>query len=218
MLDELKHDGKTVLDGHKAFDLYATYGLPLEISRDIAREQSLDVDEAGFKAAREEHSLASGGGKAMGAMGDSDAEFFSGISKDLMAKGKLALRALPMIRTPVPGPKAKSWRLVVNGQIVSEAQFGDKVEIILPKTGFYIESGGQVGDTGSIRSLPLRRIGGSRTGAGKSKSPKSAIPPPDSSRTSAKWSAASPKSAIRPSPKWTTPAVTTSCATTPPRT
>jgi alanyl-tRNA synthetase len=37
------------LDGHRAFDLYATYGLPFEISRDIAREQGLDVDEAGFK-------------------------------------------------------------------------------------------------------------------------------------------------------------------------
>jgi alanyl-tRNA synthetase len=75
--------GKTVLDGHRAFDLYATYGLPFEISRDIAREHGLDVDEAGFKAAREEHSLASGGGKAMGKMGGEDAEFFAGILKDL---------------------------------------------------------------------------------------------------------------------------------------
>jgi alanyl-tRNA synthetase len=53
------------LDGHKAFDLYATYGLPFEISRDIAREQGLDIDEAGFNEAKEEHALASGGGKAM---------------------------------------------------------------------------------------------------------------------------------------------------------
>jgi alanyl-tRNA synthetase len=44
---------QTILDGHKAFDLYATYGLPLEISRDIAREQGLDVDEAGFNEAKE---------------------------------------------------------------------------------------------------------------------------------------------------------------------
>jgi alanyl-tRNA synthetase len=154
MLDELKKDGKTVLDGRKAFDLYATYGLPLEISRDIAREQALDVDEAGFKAAREEHSKASGGGKAMGSMGGTDTEFFAAIFKDLQASGKLnnSVEYDPYTSTQVEG---EVLALVVDGQRVNEAQFGDRVEIILPKTGFYIESGGQVGDTGVIRSLNL---------------------------------------------------------------
>jgi alanyl-tRNA synthetase len=150
MLDALKQKGESTLDGHKAFDLYATYGLPLEISRDIAREQSLDVDEAGFKAAREAHSLASGGGKAMGAMGGSDAEFFAGIYKELQASGKLGEKGVeydPYTSTTVNG---EVLALVVDGQAVTEAQFGDKVEIILPKTGFYIEAGGQVNDTGSI--------------------------------------------------------------------
>src|SRR5258706_7313914 len=152
MLDELKREGKSVLDGHKAFDLYATYGLPLEISRDIAREQDLDVDEDGFKAAREQHSLASGGGKAMGAMGGSDAEFFAGIFKELQAAGKLGEKGVeydPYTSTQVDG---EVLAIVVDGQSVSEAQFGDKVEVILPKTGFYLESGGQVSDTGSIRT------------------------------------------------------------------
>ncbi len=151
MLDELKRDGKTVLDGHKAFDLYATYGLPLEISRDIAREQGLEVDEAGFKAAREEHSLASGGGKAMGAMGGSDAEFFAGIFKKLLSKGKLTPKGVEYDPYSTLQVAAEVLALVVDGQSVSEAQFGDKVEIILPKTSFYIESGGQVGDTGYLR-------------------------------------------------------------------
>ena len=62
LLSELRSTNQTVLDGHKAFDLYATYGLPFEISRDIAREQGLDVDEKGFTAAKEEHAIASGGG------------------------------------------------------------------------------------------------------------------------------------------------------------
>ncbi len=150
MLDALKRDGKSVLDGHKAFDLYATYGLPLEISRDIAREQSLDVDEAGFKAAREEHSKASGGGKAMGAMGGSDAEFFAGIFKELQSSGKLGEKGVEYDPYTSPQVDGEVLALIVDGQPVSEAQFGDKVEIILPKTGFYIESGGQVEDTGSI--------------------------------------------------------------------
>jgi alanyl-tRNA synthetase len=153
LLDELKREGKTVLDGHKAFDLYATYGLPLEISRDIAREQGLDVEESGFRAAREEHSIASGGGKAMGAMGGEDAEFFAGIFKDLQNKGKLGGKGVeydPYTSTQV---ETEILAIVVDGQNVTEAQFGDKVEVILPKTGFYIESGGQVGDMGVIRSL-----------------------------------------------------------------
>jgi alanyl-tRNA synthetase len=53
----------------KAFDLYATYGLPFEITRDIAREQGLDVDEAGFREAMDEHRIASGGGKGHGRAG-----------------------------------------------------------------------------------------------------------------------------------------------------
>lgn len=153
MLDELKRDGKNVLDGRKAFDLYATYGLPLEISRDIAREQSMDVEEAGFRAAREEHSKASGGGKAMGSMGSTDTEFFATIFKDLQAKGKLA-DAVEYDPYTSPQSTGEILALVVNGQCVNEAQFGDKVEVILPKTGFYIESGGQMGDTGIIRRLP----------------------------------------------------------------
>ena len=77
-----------------AFDLYATYGLPFEITRDIAREQDLDVDEAGFRAAMDEHRIASGGGKAMGKMGGEDAEFFAGILKDLQRKGRLDERGV----------------------------------------------------------------------------------------------------------------------------
>ncbi|PWH15916.1 MAG: alanine--tRNA ligase [Anaerolineae bacterium] len=151
MLDELKSQGKTILDGRKAFDLYATYGLPLEISRDIAREQGLDVDEAGFRAAREEHSLASGGGKAMGALGGEDAEFFAAILKDLQQAGQLGPKGVeydPYNSTQV---NTHILAMVVEGRSVTEAQIGDKVEIILPKTGFYVEAGGQVADTGTIR-------------------------------------------------------------------
>ncbi|NCP86843.1 MAG: alanine--tRNA ligase [Anaerolineae bacterium CG_4_9_14_3_um_filter_57_17] len=150
LLDALKNSGQSVLDGHAAFDLYATYGLPLEISRDIAREQGLDVDEAAFRAAREEHSLASGGGKAMGQMGGDDAEFFSGIFKELLAQGKLGQKGVaydPYSGVPVTG---ELLALVVDGQSISEAQVGDRVEVILPAVNFYIESGGQMGDTGVI--------------------------------------------------------------------
>ncbi|MGA2488974.1 MAG: alanine--tRNA ligase, partial [Anaerolineales bacterium] len=154
MLDELKKSGQKILDGRKAFDLYATCGLPFEIARDIAREQNLDVDEVGFRSAMELHRLASGGGKAMGRMGGEDAEFYSGIIKGLEKAGKLGKDGVeynPYERLQVTGPVLA---LVAEGQVLSEAGAGDKVEILLPKTGFYVESGGQVSDTGVIRSLP----------------------------------------------------------------
>jgi alanyl-tRNA synthetase len=145
--------GDLVLDGHKAFDLYATYGLPFEISRDIARENGLDVDEEGFRAAMDEHRIASGGGKAMGSLGGEDAEFFADIFRSLQAQGKLDEHGVeydPYASSRVEG---EVLALIVNGKSVRSASFGEQVEVILPKTGFYIESGGQVDDTGYIRSL-----------------------------------------------------------------
>ena len=184
MLSGLRQEKKTVLEGGKAFELYATYGLPFEITRDIAREQNLDVDESGFRAAMDEHRLASGGGKAMGALGGEDAEFFSRILRDLRAKGKLSEKGVEQdvygstqgAGTQVASKQVASIQvegevlaLIVNGETVQSASFGDSVEVILPKTGFYIESGGQVSDTGYIRT-PLRlppfseKMGGAQEG------------------------------------------------------
>ena len=157
LLSELRKQNKTVLDGHKAFDLYATYGLPFEISRDIARESGLDVDEAGYNDAKEKHSKASGGGKAMGKMGGEDAEFFAGILKDLQKKGKLGEHGVEYDPYTSPRVVGEVLALIVNGQSVDSASFGDEIEVILPKTGFYIESGGQVDDTGYIKYSPSPR-------------------------------------------------------------
>jgi alanyl-tRNA synthetase len=151
LLDGVRKAGGKVLDGAKAFELYATCGLPLEISRDIAREQGLDVDEAGFKAAMDAHRQASGGGKFK-EQGGKDAEFYTGILKDLQAKGKLGPGGVAY--DPYAGLRCEGelLALVVDGQPASIAQFGDRVEVIVPATGFYVESGGQVGDTGVVKS------------------------------------------------------------------
>ncbi|MBI3341313.1 MAG: alanine--tRNA ligase [Chloroflexi bacterium] len=155
LLSDLRAQNKTVLDGRRAFDLYATYGLPFEISRDIAREQGLEVDEAGFNAAKEKHSKASGGGKAMGKMGGEDAEFFAGILKDLQKKDKLGEHGVEYDPYTSQRVEGEVLALIVNGESVESASFGDQIEIILPKTGFYIESGGQVSDEGYIRAISL---------------------------------------------------------------
>ena len=157
-----------ILDGHRAFDLYATYGLPFEISRDIAREQGLDVDEEGFKTAMDEHRLASGGGKAMGKAGGEDAEFFAGILKDLHKNKKLGEHGVEYDPYTSPHAEGEVLALIMNGQAVESVSFGDQVEVILPRTGFYIASGGQVSDMGYIKSLPInsKNLRGAGGGSG----------------------------------------------------
>ncbi|MBK9008195.1 MAG: alanine--tRNA ligase [Anaerolineae bacterium] len=166
LLADLKSSNSLILDGHRAFDLYATYGLPFEISRDIAREQGLDVDEKGFNEAKEKHALASGGGKAMGKLGGEDAEFFAEILKDLQSKKKLGANGVEYDPYNSPHVEGKVLALIVNGESVDSASLDDQVQVILPKTGFYIESGGQVDDMGYIKSLPpfSEKMGGAGGG------------------------------------------------------
>jgi len=90
LLDKLKASGERSLPGETAFDLYATYGLPLEITRDIALEQNLEVDVEGFHKAMDEHRLASGVGEAFGALGDEDVEIYREILTSLQSQGALS--------------------------------------------------------------------------------------------------------------------------------
>ena len=152
LISELKRKNETLLDGATAFDLYATHGLPFEITRDITREYGVDVDEAGFKKAMDEHRIASGAGKAFGKMGGEDAEFFHELLAQLVSDKKLGSEGVQ--QNPYLGLTEESQILLIlkDGEVVENASKGDLVEVILDKTPFYIESGGQVSDTGMIYS------------------------------------------------------------------
>ncbi len=150
--DEMRASGQRVLDGARAFELYATHGLPLEITRDIAREQDLDVDEPGFRQAMEDHKVASGAGKAFGAMGGDDVEIYRAVFEDLNAKGKLGKDGVAYDPYSTLEVEGEVLALVRDGEPVSAAAVGDSVEVVLPKTCFYVESGGQVSDMGTIVS------------------------------------------------------------------
>ena len=153
MLENSRKANSLILDGRKAFELYATFGLPLEIARDIAREQNQDVDEEGFVRAMEEHRLISGGGKAMGRMDGKDAAFYSQVMKELISASKIEKKGVIYSPYTLEPNHGEILAMVVDGQLVEEADSGSMVEIILPKTGFYIESGGQVSDGGTIQSI-----------------------------------------------------------------
>jgi alanyl-tRNA synthetase len=153
LLGETKKSGQSSLTGAEAADLYTTYGMPFEITRDIAKEHGLDVDEAGFTLSMDEHRLASGAGKARGEQGGEDVDVYRQIFEELALQGSLPANGVeydPYSRLEVSG---KILALFGTGEPVHNAGPGDDIETILPETCFYIESGGQVSDTGWIRSF-----------------------------------------------------------------
>ena len=153
LLADLRAQGKTTLDGRQSFDLYATLGLPFEIARDIAREQDLDVDETGFRQAMDQHRLASGAGKAFGTMGGEDVEIYRGILKSLVADGKLTPVGIAYDPYNAVQVQDRVLALIKDGVSVTDVEEGDSVGVLLAKTCFYVESGGQVSDSGEIRAL-----------------------------------------------------------------
>ncbi|MCC7130051.1 MAG: alanine--tRNA ligase [Anaerolineae bacterium UTCFX2] len=150
LFNQLEAENKRVLPGEQAFDLYATYGLPLEITRDIARERSLDVNEAEFSQALEKHRLASGAGEAFGPMGGEDVDVYRDLMKQLIASGKLPPEGVQYNPYELLEVEAPLLALVEADRSVPSAEPGAQVEVLLPETGFYVEAGGQVSDTGVI--------------------------------------------------------------------
>ena len=142
-----------VLSGENAFDLYATYGLPFEITRDIAREQNLDVDEAGFQAAMDEHRITSAAGETFGELGGEDVDIYRSIAAGLEASGALSPAGVGFDPYNALEVSGQVLALISSGKSVQQAAPGDRVEVILPQTCFYVESGGQVSDQGTITSL-----------------------------------------------------------------
>ena len=152
LLDTIKQNNSSVLNGKIAFELYATHGLPLEITRDIAEEQGLEVDAQGFQDAMEAHRLASGAGKEFGAMGGEDVEVYTHLINNLQKSQKLEKEGV--IYTPYKSMTAplEVLALIKDGKSIETVKAGDAVAVLLPRTGFYVESGGQVSDTGQIVS------------------------------------------------------------------
>jgi len=152
-LEDVKARGEQVLDGERAFDLYATHGLPLELIRDVAQEEGLEVDQEGFLRAMEEHRTISGAGKAFGPLGGENVDVYRAILEDLQRRGQLGPEGViydPYSALEVEG---QVLALVRDGVSVEEAIVGDAIEVILPRTCFYVEAGGQVSDTGRIIGL-----------------------------------------------------------------
>lgn len=150
LLNQLFKQHNQILSGEKAFELYATHGIPFEITRDIVRERGIGVSEDGFHAAMEAHRLASGGGKAMGALGGEEAELFGSLFTSLVESGKLGDTGVAYDPYHVQPQQGEILAIVCNGKTVDVARVGDEIDVVIPKTNLYVESGGQVSDTGKM--------------------------------------------------------------------
>jgi alanyl-tRNA synthetase len=137
-LDEAIGGGK--LDGKTAFHLYETYGLPLDFMMDAARDADIGFDLDGFEQARAEEQARARASWKGGAKQSASPAF-----RDLP---KTAFEGYRQLR--VDG--AEVLAIVKDGQGVPAANAGDAVEIVLDRTSFYADSGGQIGDTGWLMS------------------------------------------------------------------
>lgn len=139
-LSELKKETKKRIPGEAVFRLYDTFGFPLDIVRDVAMEEGFSVDEAGFnremQAQRER-------ARASWVQEDQAAE---SIYRELLAElGKTVFLGYELFKSD-----SLVKAIIKNGHVVEQVKQGEEAEIILDKTPFYGESGGQVGDTGAF--------------------------------------------------------------------
>ncbi|MBU3259644.1 alanine--tRNA ligase [Roseovarius sp. PS-C2] len=131
------------LPGETAFKLYDTYGFPLDLTQDALREQGRSVDVAGFDAAMAEQKA-----KARAAWSGSGETADASIWFDI-AEHKGTTDFLGYDTEVAEGQIAA---LVQSGKAVDKAAKGQEVQIVLNQTPFYAESGGQVGDTGLLKT------------------------------------------------------------------
>lgn len=137
MLDEFI-DNKKDIDGESAFKLYDTFGFPFELTKEIAEENGLKVDEAGFKAAMlEQKERAKAATAKISVTGDMK---YAKIEKEVGSTNFIGY----------------SENECSDAKILAQIEGEGFVDIVLDKTPFYAECGGQVGDSGIIESSNLK--------------------------------------------------------------
>lgn len=126
--------GEEVLSGKDVFELYDTHGLPVELVQEVAKEKGLEIDRDGFEKEMESQQERS---RALG---------FSFKPTTVQAEAYKT----EFVGYEKQEAEAKVISIIKDGAQVEKAQSGDEGEIILDKTPFYAEQGGQVGDVGFI--------------------------------------------------------------------
>jgi alanyl-tRNA synthetase len=153
LVDRIKAEGQTRLPGDEVFKLYATFGFPKDLTRIIAEEEyGFTIDEPGYLKAFEEHARVSGGSK-IGEIAVDSLQLYADIFDTLKNEGSLPFSGV--VQNPYAGTRCQTdvVAIVRDGQLVDSAGEGQKVQIVLRDTPFYVEAGGQVSDTGRILAV-----------------------------------------------------------------
>ncbi|MGG0754507.1 alanine--tRNA ligase [Brevibacillus laterosporus] len=139
MVKATKASGGNQLSGPDTFKLYDTYGFPIDLTEDFAMEHGLSVDRDGFEQAMEEQRE-----RARAARQDVDSMQTQGgaLSELTVASEFIGYTTL--------FADAKVEAIIVNNQLVNEAQEGVTCQVVLDRTPFYAESGGQINDEGTL--------------------------------------------------------------------
>ncbi|HEY6516015.1 MAG TPA: alanine--tRNA ligase [Steroidobacteraceae bacterium] len=124
-----------VIPGETVFKLYDTYGFPADLTADIARERGLTIDQAGFDVAMEEQRRRSQEASKFGVGGH-------GVT---FVDARTAFKGYEGLES-----EGHVVALLKSGRPVEELRSGEEGEVVLDRTPFYAESGGQVGDTGTL--------------------------------------------------------------------
>ncbi|MFK5208306.1 alanine--tRNA ligase [Glaesserella parasuis] len=126
-----------VLSGEVAFKLYDTYGFPLDLTADVCRERSITIDEAGFEREMQ----------AQRARAQASSNFGTDYNYVIKVDGSTEFKGYEVTEC-----EATVVALFSNGKAVEAIQSGENAVVVLDRTAFYGESGGQVGDSGVIAS------------------------------------------------------------------
>ena len=138
----LKKSKATVLPGDEVFKLHDTYGFPFDLTLEMAREEGLEVDEDGFRRLmKEQKDRAKADAKAKKS-GHTDVSVYKAIA-DKSGKSEFVGYAQQISESKLTG-------IVVDGVGVTSASEGEDVDIVLTRTPFYAEGGGQLADGGRI--------------------------------------------------------------------
>jgi len=140
-LAKVENSADKTLPGDVAFTLYDTFGFPLELTEEICGERSIKVDDKGFEAAmNEQRERARASSKQTSSV----------ISKTIYTELADKLAPSPFCGYDQNEAEAEILAIVADGELKSSVGEGEKADLVLSKTPFYGEKGGQVGDTGII--------------------------------------------------------------------